>query len=207
MGRRFAAGIELLGNAEPQLEELWRAELGLYPSPPPHQRGNGAWQTAAVVATGTGRHGARPDAATILNEGTWRPTDAFRTRLMEDDEHMLAFEAVRKRSFRLAQSRGTHRGAITAGGRIMTNPWNENGVSSFPPKAPMVGQEQVHRHLETAIKNFQPNEGSSAWFCVLTSTWGSGKTRTADEIVGQVTESDSKGWIDELGRRYRRSCN
>lgn len=79
-----------------------------------------------------------------------------------------------------------------------TNPWNEYGVSSFPPKAPMVGQEQVHRHLETAIKNFQPADGSSAWFCVLTSTWGGGKTRTADEIVGQVT-GESKGWIDRTG--------
>jgi len=79
-----------------------------------------------------------------------------------------------------------------------TNPWNEYGVSSFPPKAPMVGQEQVHRHLETAIKNFQPTEGSSAWFCVLTSTWGGGKSRTADEIVGQIT-GESKGWIDRTG--------
>jgi hypothetical protein len=79
-----------------------------------------------------------------------------------------------------------------------TNPWNEYGVSSFPPKAPMVGQEQVHRHLETAIKNFQPTDGSSAWFCALTSTWGGGKTRTADEVVGQVT-GESKGWIDRTG--------
>lgn len=79
-----------------------------------------------------------------------------------------------------------------------TNPWNEYGVSSFPPKAPMVGQEQVHRHLETAIKNFQPNDGSSAWFCVLTSTWGGGKSRTADEIVGQAT-GVSQGWIDRTG--------
>src|SRR5436309_14820302 len=79
-----------------------------------------------------------------------------------------------------------------------TNPWNEYGVSSFPPQAPMGGQEQVQRHLETAIKNFQPTEGSSAWFCVLTSTWGGGKTRTADEIVAQVTD-ESKGWIDRTG--------
>lgn len=79
-----------------------------------------------------------------------------------------------------------------------TNPWNENGVSSFPPKAPMVGQEQVHRHLETAIKNFQPNDDSSTWFCMLTSTWGGGKSRTADEIIGQVT-GESKGWIDRTG--------
>ena len=64
----------------------------------------------------------------------------------------------------------------------------------------MVGQEQVHRHLETAIKNFQPAAGSSAWFCVLTSTWGGGKTRTADELVSQVT-GESKDWIDRTGAR------
>jgi hypothetical protein len=79
-----------------------------------------------------------------------------------------------------------------------TNPWNEYGVSSFPPHTPMVGQEQVHRHLETALKNFQPAEGSSAWFCALTSTWGGGKTRTADELVSEVT-GQSCGWIDRAG--------
>ena len=35
-------------------------------------------------------------------EGSWRLTDAFRTQLMQDDAHMLVFEAVRKRSYRLA---------------------------------------------------------------------------------------------------------
>jgi len=78
------------------------------------------------------------------------------------------------------------------------NPWNEYGVSSFPPQAPMVGQEQVHRQLDTALKNFQPTEGSSAWFCALTSTWGGGKTRTADELVSEVT-GQSCGWIDRTG--------
>jgi len=62
----------------------------------------------------------------------------------------------------------------------------------------MVGQEQVHRHLDTALKNFQPVEGSSAWFCALTSTWGGGKTRTADELVSEVT-GQSCGWIDRTG--------
>ncbi|WP_146506117.1 hypothetical protein [Rubinisphaera italica] len=80
----------------------------------------------------------------------------------------------------------------------VTNPWNEYGVSSYPPRAPMVGQEQVHRHLDSSLKNFQPNDGSSAWFCALTSTWGGGKTRTADELVSQVT-GESAGWIDRTG--------
>src|SRR5947209_12830364 len=78
------------------------------------------------------------------------------------------------------------------------NPWNEYGVSSFPPQAPMVGQEQVHRHLDSSLKNFQPGAGSSTWFAVLTSTWGGGKTRTADELVSQVT-GQSCGWIDRSG--------
>jgi hypothetical protein len=41
------------------------------------------------------------------------------------------------------------------------NPWNEYGVSSFPPQAPMVGQGQVHRHLDSALKNFQPGAGAA----------------------------------------------
>jgi hypothetical protein len=78
------------------------------------------------------------------------------------------------------------------------NPWNEYGVSAYPPRTPMVGQEQVHRHLETALRNFQPTAGSSAWFCALTSTWGGGKTRTADELVSEIT-GESCGWIDRTG--------
>jgi DNA-binding HxlR family transcriptional regulator len=62
----------------------------------------------------------------------------------------------------------------------------------------MVGQEQVHRHLDSALRNFQLTEGSSAWFCALTSTWGGGKTRTADELISQVT-GQSCGWIDRTG--------
>lgn len=79
-----------------------------------------------------------------------------------------------------------------------TNPWNEYGVSSYPPRAPMVGQEQVRRQLDQSLKNFQPSDGSSAWFCALTSTWGGGKSRTADELVSQVT-GETQGWIDRTG--------
>jgi hypothetical protein len=84
------------------------------------------------------------------------------------------------------------------GSNIAINPWSELGVSAYPPSSPMVGQEQVHRHLDSALKNFQPNDSSSAWFCALTSTWGGGKTRTADELVSQVT-GETCGWIDRTG--------
>jgi hypothetical protein len=92
----------MLGPAEGQLAELWRSEFGLYPAPPLIEErmipGKPlAWLQPALDEM------ARAGAAT-LNEGTWRLTDSFRTRLMQDDEHMLAFEAVRRRSFRLAQA-------------------------------------------------------------------------------------------------------
>lgn len=91
-----------LGHAESQLAELWRAELGLYPAMPLIEErlipGRPlAWLQPALDEMN------RVGAAT-LTEGTWRLTDAFRTQLMRDDEHMLAFEAVRRRSFRLAQA-------------------------------------------------------------------------------------------------------
>ena len=79
-----------------------------------------------------------------------------------------------------------------------TNPWNEYGVSSFPPRVPMVGQEPVHRLLSTSLRHFEPKPGGSAWFCLLSSTWGGGKSRTADEMVAQVT-GQSAGWIDRAG--------
>ena len=91
-----------LGSAEPQLAELWRAEFGLYPALPLIEErlvpGKPLlWLQPALDEM-------KQVGAAILTEGTWRLTDSFRTQLMRDDEHMLAFEAVRRRSFRLAQA-------------------------------------------------------------------------------------------------------
>jgi hypothetical protein len=91
-----------LGNGEGQLAELWQAELGLYPAMPLIEErlipGNRlAWLEPAL-------DDLKQVGAAILIEGTWRLTDSFRTQLMRDDEHMQAFEAVRRRSFRLAQA-------------------------------------------------------------------------------------------------------
>ena len=91
-----------LGSSEPQLAELWRAEFGLYPAPPlvgERMIPGKPLLWLQPVLDDMARAGVA-----ILNEGTWRLTDAFRTRLMQDDEHMLAFEAIRRRSFRLAQA-------------------------------------------------------------------------------------------------------
>ena len=89
-----------LGASEPVLMALWRSEFGLYPVAPlidefsvPGREFS--WLNVALDAM-------KQVGAAIHTEGTWRLTDAFRTSLMRDDQHMAAFEAIRQRSFRLA---------------------------------------------------------------------------------------------------------
>lgn len=101
-GPTVRSGHRTLGNAESQLSELWRAELGLYPALPLIEERlipdrPLLWLQRALDEM-------KQVGTAVLTEGTWRLTDSFRTQLMRDDEHMLAFEAVRGRSFRLAQA-------------------------------------------------------------------------------------------------------
>lgn len=94
-----------LGEASAVLDTIWRRELGLYPAAPlivPDlmsftPRGTLPWLPFALE---------RLSAADVAVEvdGSWRLTDKFRTQLMKNDEHMLAFEAVRRRSYRLARA-------------------------------------------------------------------------------------------------------
>jgi hypothetical protein len=106
-----------LGNAQAALDSLWRSEFGLYPVDPlvitPSLLGD---HTLPLVFTTDGTessclpwlrialdHLRRADIA-VESEGSWRLTDRFRTQLMRDDEHMMAFEAIRQRSYRLARA-------------------------------------------------------------------------------------------------------
>jgi hypothetical protein len=94
-----------LGSAEAVMHDLWSRELGLYPvAPLVLPEGSSfvpgkpiPWLQPAL------EHMADAGIATPV-EGSWRLTDAFRTQLMQDDAHMLVFEAVRKRSYRLAHA-------------------------------------------------------------------------------------------------------
>jgi hypothetical protein len=92
-----------LGNAEVVLTELWGRELGLYSALPL------VLPEPITLASGKSIPWVQPalehmEAAGVATRaaGSWRLTDAFRTQLMQDDEHMRAFEALRKRSYRLA---------------------------------------------------------------------------------------------------------
>ncbi|TWT64403.1 hypothetical protein [Rubinisphaera italica] len=104
-GGRIRSQHRTIGKAEPVIESLWREELGLYPVPPlvvpediPFVPGKPLhWLQRSLDRL------ADAGIATE-SEGSWRLTDHFRTELMKDDEHMIAFEAVRQRSYRLATS-------------------------------------------------------------------------------------------------------
>jgi hypothetical protein len=91
---------QTIGPSEPVLTALWRSELGLYPVAPlidekPVRGRPFSWLDSALDEM-------KQVGVAIHTEGTWRLTDSFRTKLMCDDEHMAAFEAIRRRSFRLA---------------------------------------------------------------------------------------------------------
>jgi hypothetical protein len=106
-----------IGLAHVALDSLWRSEFGIYPVDPlviaprlfsdhplpqvlkSDGRGRSSlpWLRIALYQL----HHAE---IAIESEGSWRLTDRFRTQLMKDDEHMMAFEAVRQRSYRLARS-------------------------------------------------------------------------------------------------------
>lgn len=102
---RLRSQYRTVGKAEPVIESLWRSELGLYPVPPlvvpddiPFVPGKPLhWLQRSLDKL------AEAGIATEL-EGSWRLTDDFRKQLMIDDEHMMAFEAVRQRSYRLASA-------------------------------------------------------------------------------------------------------
>jgi hypothetical protein len=94
-----------LGKAPVVIESLWRRELGLCPAPPlivpdsiPFTPGKPLpWLQLSLDRLAD-------KGIAVESEGSWRLTDGFRTELMKDDEHMIAFEAVRKRSYRLARA-------------------------------------------------------------------------------------------------------
>jgi hypothetical protein len=106
-----------LGNSQSILDSLWRSEFGLYPVDPlvitPTVLGDHSFPQPF---RSEGRISSRfpwlkialdqlhHAEIAVESEGSWRLTDQFRTQLMKDDEHMMAFEAVRQRSYRLARS-------------------------------------------------------------------------------------------------------
>jgi hypothetical protein len=99
-----------LGAPAEVLADLWRSELALYPaallispSPPtPLPSGargeeGGGWFHFAVD------HLARAKVAAEV-AGSWRLHEDFRQNMLRDDDHMLAYEALRQRAYQLARA-------------------------------------------------------------------------------------------------------
>jgi hypothetical protein len=94
-----------LGSAEAVLQQLWGKELGLSPAAPlvvPEEIHFVPGRRLPWLERALG-HLQRTGVADMAS-GSWRLTDNFRTQLMSNDEHMRTFEALRKRSYRLAQA-------------------------------------------------------------------------------------------------------
>lgn len=94
-----------LGSAETMLRDLWVSELGLFPAAPLIIPTTGSFdQEKTLPWLGPALDQMAAAGVAVVTEGSWRLTDTFRTRLMEDDEHMMVFETIRQRSLRLARA-------------------------------------------------------------------------------------------------------
>lgn len=76
--------------------------------------------------------------------------------------------------------------------RPRRNPFSEQGVSKYPPVAPLVGQLEVYQRIEDMVEAMHDERGSC--FRAIFGDWGIGKTRLAHELVAEVC-GQSKGWI------------
>jgi hypothetical protein len=88
---------------------------------------------------------------------------------------------------------------MTDQNRPRTNPYSEQGVSKYPPVAPLVGQLQVFQRIQDMLEAMREETGSC--FRAIFGDWGIGKTRLAHELVAEVCQK-SKGWVirDPLGK-------
>ena len=94
-----------LGKAPVVIESLWRRELGLYPVPPLIVTGSIPFTPGQPLPwLQLSLEQLADKGVAVESEGSWRLTDGFRTELMKDDEHMIAFEAIRQRAYRLARA-------------------------------------------------------------------------------------------------------
>jgi len=73
-----------------------------------------------------------------------------------------------------------------------SNPFSEQGVSQYPPAAPLVGQLKVYERIQDLLKIMLEEKGSC--FRAVYGDWGIGKTRLAHELIASACDK-SRGWI------------
>lgn len=78
--------------------------------------------------------------------------------------------------------------------------WQSDGLSSYPPKDPLVGQSQFFNDFESFIHLVDKEDNNFAQVFSMVAEWGRGKSRLGYELIAQINDA-SPGWYcrDQAG--------
>jgi hypothetical protein len=71
--------------------------------------------------------------------------------------------------------------------------WQSDGLSSYPPKDPLVGQSQFYHDFESFIHLVDKDDDEFAHVFAMVAEWGRGKSRLGYELIAQINDA-SPGW-------------
>ncbi len=71
--------------------------------------------------------------------------------------------------------------------------WQSDGLSSYPPRDPLVGQSQFFNDFESFIHLVDKQENEFTQVFSVVAEWGRGKSRLGYELIAQVNDA-SPGW-------------
>ena len=71
--------------------------------------------------------------------------------------------------------------------------WQSDGLSSYPPRDPLVGQSQFFNDFESFIHLVDKEENEFTQVFSVVAEWGRGKSRLGYELIAQVNDA-SPGW-------------
>ncbi len=72
--------------------------------------------------------------------------------------------------------------------------WQSDGLSSYPPKDPLVGQSQFFNDFESFIHLVDKEDNHFAQVFTMVAEWGRGKSRLGYELIAQINDA-SPGWF------------
>ena len=71
--------------------------------------------------------------------------------------------------------------------------WQSDGLSSYPPKDPLVGQSQFFNDFESFIHLVDKEDNHFTQVFSMVAEWGRGKSRLGYELIAQINDA-SPGW-------------
>jgi hypothetical protein len=76
---------------------------------------------------------------------------------------------------------------------VVNHHWQSDGLSSYPPRDPLVGQSQFYHDFESFIHLVDKEENEFTQVFSVVAEWGRGKSRLGYELIAQVNDA-SPGW-------------